>query len=332
MALRVAIAGLGSRGRAWARHVSAVPGLTLAAGIDPAPDARAAATADTGFAAPVWPDLESAACRTPLDAVIVATDAPNHATVCADALDRGLAVLVEKPFTLSLADGRALVQRADRAGRPLLVAQNYRYLRVYRRLRELLSSGILGPLGRVGMQYFRDAHYVTPALAALESAPMWETAVHHLDAIRFAVGREARTVTARISTLPWSAGLRGTTIDVLLELDGGLPVAYSATYDSRGHEFFEKGQELYARVTGEHGTAHVVHRWILLCRRGRLPRPVWRGPRRRTEEVELLHQLEAAIVDGRPSACSGRDNLKTLAILDACARSAAEGRSVPVER
>jgi predicted dehydrogenase len=104
--------------------------------------------------------------------------------------------------------------------------------------------------------------------------------------------------------------------------------SYQALYDSRGHEFFERGQELYLRVAGERGTLHVLNRWLLWCARGRLPRLVRRGPRRETEEARLLRQLAESLRTGARPECSGRDNLHTLALVEACARSAAEARWV----
>jgi predicted dehydrogenase len=79
-------------------------------------------------------------------------------------------------------------------------------------------------------------------------------------------------------------------------------------------------------VAGEQGTLHVLNRWLLCCVRGRLPRFVRRGPRRETEEAQLLRQLVESVRTGAEPECSGRDNLKTLALVEACLRSAAMER------
>ena len=71
-----------------------------------------------------------------------------------------------------------------------------------------------------------------------------------------------------------------------------------------------------------------MRRWLVLCPRGRLPRVVRRGARPVTEEVLLMRQVERALHDGEEPAASGRDNLRTVAVLEACARSAEEGRWV----
>ncbi len=99
---------------------------------------------------------------------------------------------------------------------------------------------------------------------------------------------------------------------------------YAATYESTGHEFFERGQEFYLRFVGERATLHVFQRWLILCEKGKLPRLVRRGPRKVSEERILLDQLERALLHGEAPDSSGRDNLQTMVIVEACLRSAAE--------
>jgi predicted dehydrogenase len=162
----------------------------------------------------------------------------------------------------------------------------------------------------------------------LRNSVLWEIAVHHVDALRYMLGQEVVQVLAESFALPWSARPSGPSVQVLLAFEAGPRVSYSATFDSRGHEFFEHGNQFHMRIVGERGTLHVWQRWIVLCLHGRLPRLVRRGPRPHSEEVILLGQLERALVAGEEPECSGRDNLNTLAVLEACARSAAEQRWV----
>ena len=115
---------------------------------------------------------------------------------------------------------------------------------------------------------------------------------------------------------------------LVFDFDGGTRASYCATYDSVGNEFFERGNRFYLRMLGERGTLSVWQRWAFLCLRGRIPRLVARGRREVTEEVALLRQLELAVGSKEEPECSGRDNLRTVAVLEACARLAAEGRWV----
>ena len=107
----------------------------------------------------------------------------------------------------------------------------------------------------------------------------------------------------------------------MLSFENGIRGSYVATYESRGHEFFERGQEFYLRFVGELATLHVFQRWLLLCEKEKLPRLLKRGARRVTEEQILLGQLERAIMLNETPDSSGRDNLQTMAIMEACLRS-----------
>ena len=84
----------------------------------------------------------------------------------------------------------------------------------------------------------------------------------------------------------------------------------------------------YARLMGERGTLHVLHRWLVWCPRDGWPRPVGRGRREHSEEAGLLDQLADSIATGRPADTSGDDNLHTVAIVEACERAARTGHAV----
>lgn len=109
-------------------------------------------------------------------------------------------------------------------------------------------------------------------------------------------------------------------------MDDEARVFYSATYESSGHEFFERGQEFYTRFVGERATLHVFQRWLLLCERNKLPRLLRRGARAVTEEQVLLGQFERVLLANEEPDSSGRDNLQTMAIVEACVRSTNEQR------
>jgi predicted dehydrogenase len=329
MAARVIVVGLGGRGRDWVRTVRSHPRFELAACVDV--DAAVLGEAVKALELPreaCFAQLDEALGHVRADAVIVATSIEHHVAPVRAAVDRGLGVLVEKPFTLSLEDAAQLVRRAAEARTPLLVGQNSRYLRVHRAVKRVLASGRLGRLGLVMTQHYRPYDDVPPSLAGLPDHLLWQGAVHHLDALRFVIGREATAVMAHSFALPWAPGAPGSSLQALIDFDGGVRAAYCGSYHTRGHEFFERGQEFYQRFVGERGTMHVFHRWILVCERGRWPRLVRRGPRPYTEERLLLDQLDAALGRGVEPESSGRENLNTIALLEACAISSAERRWV----
>jgi hypothetical protein len=122
MAIRVVVVGLGARGQDWLREIQTNPAYELAACVDIDPAALKQACGK--------PSISSRQCFTELgepldlnrcDAVIVATFAASHVEPCETALNRGLAVMVEKPFTLCLREAVKLASLAEANGmRPAL--------------------------------------------------------------------------------------------------------------------------------------------------------------------------------------------------------------------
>ena len=329
MALGVAIVGMGLRGRDWVREVRAAPAFELVACVDSDENILRSAAASLQIPARhCFGDLTLALAQDGCQVIIVATPPDCHVEVCQTVLSKNLAVLVEKPFTLKLKEAVELVSLAESKHTPILVAQNYRYLRSFRTARRLVLEGTLGKIGLVTCQYYRPPHDMAPALARLPHSVLWGMGVHHLDALRFILGQEVTNVMADSFTLPWGQLPEGASLRVMLSFEGGTRASYSATYESSGHEFFERGQEFYTRFVGEHATLHVFQRWLILCERNKLPRLIRRGAREVSEEQILLQQLERAVVHDEQAEVNGRENLKTVALLEACVRSATEQRWV----
>jgi predicted dehydrogenase len=303
--------------------VLAAHGCELVACVDDDPGALSAAGAELGLSADRLHAGLDAVDPERLDGVVVATPPELHGGPCRAALERGLGVLVEKPFTPDLIEARELSALADSRGLPLLVAQNYRYLRVHQAVRRIVSEGRLGTIRLVTAHHYR-VEYAADITAQRADALLWDLAVHHLDALRDVLGQEVAAVAAQHSD-------DGRDVQALLEFSGGTRAVYTVTGRSAGHEYFEGGKEFYERIVGSRGTLHVLHRWLVLCEAGKLPRLVRRGRRRITEEAALLGELGRAVRGESPAGISARGNLGTVAALDACARSARERRWVAVQ-
>ena len=325
MAIQIAVVGMGARGRDWVREIRKNHQYELVACVDN--DREVLQRTARVMQVPereCFTDLNEALDKSDAAAVVVATSPDCHVSTCEAALSQKRAVMVEKPFTLTLKQAVNLVALAKHQGTPLIVAQNYRYMRSFRTARRLINEGALGPIGMVVLQYYRVPHELAPSLARLSQSVLWGVGVHHLDVLRFILRKKITRVLAESFTLPWGQLPPGGSMQVMLELEEGIRAFYSATYESSGHEFFEGGQEFYARFVGEQATLHVFQRWLMLCQKGKLPRLVRRGARSVTEEQILLTELHKALTSDEESDLSGRDNLQTMAAVEACIRSAAE--------
>ena len=325
MAIEVILVGLGLRGKDWVREVRNSQAFELVGCVDSDANALAAVRALGIPADRCFGDLTEAIEKSGCRAVIIATAADQHVGPCETSLARNLPVLVEKPFTLHLKDARRLVQLSEQQKVPLLVAQNYRYLRSFRAARRLIADGALGDVRLVDCQYFRPPHNLR-SHDRLAHTVLFAVSVHHIDALRYVLGAEVTSVASESFTRRSNGAPAGASFRAMLSFENGVRATYAATYESSGHEFFERGQEFYARFVCERGTLHVFHRWLVLCKQGALPRLVKRGPRKVTEEQVILQQFQRAVASNEPGELSGRDNLQTMAVLEACVRSSTEQR------
>lgn len=79
-----------------------------------------------------------------LDCVVVATPPKVHAETVGAALERGLHVFVEKPLSLTVEDGRALVRLAFQKHLVGQVGYHHRFLATFQEAKRLVDSGLVG--------------------------------------------------------------------------------------------------------------------------------------------------------------------------------------------
>ncbi|MHC1733013.1 MAG: Gfo/Idh/MocA family protein [Bacteroidales bacterium] len=80
------------------------------------------------------------------DFVIVASPTKFHYEMVSYALERGIHTFCEKPFSLTLREGRELVRKAEEKGVVNQVGFHNHFIGTFRELKRLLMSGVLGDL------------------------------------------------------------------------------------------------------------------------------------------------------------------------------------------
>ncbi len=133
--MRTAVIGAGYLGRFHAQKYARLPQSTLVGVADPNEAARNAVAAEAGVAA--YADYRDLLGR--VDAVSVVTPTPTHHEIAAAFLDAGAHVLVEKPMTVTVAEGESLIAAARRAGRILQVGHLERFNAAMRALGPILA-------------------------------------------------------------------------------------------------------------------------------------------------------------------------------------------------
>ncbi len=150
--LNVAVVGYGLAGKVFhAPLVTSVEGLSLHAVVSSNP----AKVRQDYPGVTVLPSLEEAIGSPEIGLIVIATPNPTHFDFARRALEAGKHVVVDKPFTLTVAEAEALAALARRQGRILSVFQSRRWDADFLTLRRVLASGELGDIVHLESHYDR---------------------------------------------------------------------------------------------------------------------------------------------------------------------------------
>jgi hypothetical protein len=254
-------------------------------------------------------------------------------------------ILAQKPLGVNYAQAAEIVAMCEEAGITLVVNQNMRFDHSVRACKHLLDSGLLG----------------TPVLATIDmrAIPHWmpwqerqgwvtlrTMSIHHLDTFRYWLGNPRRVFASvrpdprTLAEFPHEDGI----CLYVLEYDSGVRASsWDDVWAGPAREGAAEDLGIAWRVEGEEGMARGTIGWPKYPERA--PSTIdftcvtypgqWFSPR--WNEVwfpdafvgpmaDLLRSLET----GRPPMLSGRDNLHTMALVDACYVSAREHRAVEI--
>ncbi len=313
--LRIVLLGAGALGRAWSKVIAAQEGARLCAVVDPL-----FGTATPPPVAPEWEGLPAARSLAelgdvPLDAAVVTAFSPAHVEAVRTALDHGLHVVVEKPFTTTLEDAQSLVALAEARGRTLMVSQNYRFFPGVATVRDLVRSKAHGRIRAVSGQFWCD-WAGKPYQHAMRHVMALEMAIHHFDLVRALFDADARGGTVREWNPEPARFAGGGGLEALFDMDaplGAFPFGYSGSLVGRAKTTpwpglwrfeFDRATLVVDTIEGRYGLYHATADGF-----------DWLGTF--GDEVGFAGSL-AHFVDslhaGREPWSSGRDNLGTMAM------------------
>jgi scyllo-inositol 2-dehydrogenase (NADP+) len=130
------------------------------------------------------PDLDAPWIRG-ARAVVIGTSPEAHAPMAIAALERGLHVLVEKPFAMTPAEGRRMIDAASRARCVLAVVHNFQFARSVTAARRRLESGAAGELRAVlGLQLSNPARRLPEWYRNLPLGLFYDEAPHLMYLLR----------------------------------------------------------------------------------------------------------------------------------------------------
>jgi predicted dehydrogenase len=138
------ILGPGGIARAFAQDLNLIQGHTI--GAVGSRTLENAQKISATFGGTAYGSYEELVTDPTIDAIYVATPHPAHHDNVVMALDAGKPVLCEKPFSVNAREAQSMVDAAARNGVALMEAMWARFLPHYGKVREIVESGVLGPI------------------------------------------------------------------------------------------------------------------------------------------------------------------------------------------
>ncbi|MDA1215004.1 MAG: Gfo/Idh/MocA family oxidoreductase, partial [Planctomycetota bacterium] len=279
-----------------------------------------------------------------VEVVDIAVPPDIQKTVVADVVQhkniRG--VLAQKPLGVDYAEACEIVQMCRDAGVVLAVNQNMRYDQSVRATKHLLDRGDLGEpiLATIDM---RAIPHWMPWQERLGWVTLRIMSIHHLDTFRYWFGDPVR-VFASVRTDPRTEQkfkhTDGICLYILEYANGFRASSCDDVWTGPALEGAEKEIGIHWRIEGRDGLAKGTIGWP------EYPKPTpstldwtsihskgWQRPR--WNEVWFpdafagpMADLLCALEENREPELNGEDNLRTMALVEACYRSAEEHRAV----
>jgi predicted dehydrogenase len=226
--LNIAIIGAGGMGHVWTDTIKRSSSARLVAIVDPllGTDQEPQWTRD-------HPDLarHTGLSKLDVDAVIVTASTPAHEQIIETALGSGWHVLVEKPFVTDLDAARRLVELAERAGKVLMVSQNYRFFTGPVYVRQLTRERRYGQLRSVIGRFWCDWPG-RPYQRRMMHPMLLEMAIHHLDMVRAMFDANAASGTVQEWNSTRSPYRMGGAVEAVYQMAGdgsSFPFLYSGS-------------------------------------------------------------------------------------------------------
>lgn len=152
--LNVAVCGLGWWGSKILRNCARHTRVAQAIGVDPDPGRRS--EMEKQFGVTTCASLAEAAEKAPLNAAFIVTPPATHFPMVKQALLSGLHVVVAKPPTQTLPELKELISLAQKKRLVLMTDATFCYSPACRKLRSILSSGVIGPVRYVESVRYGD--------------------------------------------------------------------------------------------------------------------------------------------------------------------------------
>ncbi|RMD80342.1 MAG: gfo/Idh/MocA family oxidoreductase, partial [Lentisphaerae bacterium] len=200
MTIRIGVIGAGGRGKlAWHAH-RPEDDVYIVAAADPREEILGEYRNRFGESCLVTRDYREL-LEAELDAVFICSPDYLHEEHACAALERGLSVYLEKPMAITTEGCDRILETSRRHGATLFVGHNMRYMRLFRKMKQLIDQGCVGEVKSIwcrhfisygGDAYFRDWH----SERRFSNGLLLQKGVHDIDVIHWLAGGYSRNVSA----------------------------------------------------------------------------------------------------------------------------------------
>ena len=276
-----------------------------------------------------------------LDFVDIATTVGSHRTLVEMAAGAGVNVICQKPFAESLADARAMTACCAAAGVALMVHENFRWQAPILALRSALEQGLIGTAfwGRVSFRSAYDVYRGQPYLATDERFIIQDLGIHILDIARCLFGDVAQLSATTRRVNPAIVGEDVATM--LLTHQNGIASVVDCSYATLLAQ--DPFPQTLVEIDGTEGSLRLLPGYQLQIHNKlgtqmidcQPPLPAWaERPWHNIQDsvFNIQQHWVECLRQQREPATSGRDNLQTLALVQAAYASAAsQQQTVTIE-
>jgi predicted dehydrogenase len=289
-----------------------------------------------------YDDIEAMLDAERLDCVDIATHDVTHTELVSLAARKGLHVLCQKPLAPTVAEARAMVELAAKAGVRFMVMEMWRHLKPVRDMKRYLDQGIIGPAYALRLlapprvlRRTRPVDDEQPYLADLPKLMVYDTYIHHIDGIRYLLG-DVTSVYARMSrTNPAIVGedrlflLMGHASGATSSIDASWVVPVERPTKLHLGDFLIEGVDGALHLDPyDAELRHVTTAGTTVLERYASSSIGGAGPLGQAAFNSCIGDFAAGVRHDRPFESSAEDNLKTLAIALASYESVARGTAV----
>lgn len=199
--VRIVLVGAGGMGRAWLEVLIAHPQVQVVAVVDLDTERATALAATVGPDVRALPGLEEFDGEA--EAIINATVPEAHRQVSVAALERGWAVLCEKPAAPTIAEAIRMAAGARAHDRLLMVSQSRRYGSGVAAFAEAIGTHQAGRPGLLLSEFFRSPRF-GGFRERMRHVLLVDMAIHAFDTARLLTGTDPVAVYCDESNQDWS--------------------------------------------------------------------------------------------------------------------------------